>query len=170
MKRDYSLKERIMVLKHYKSDFRDCNWHNDIVLELDDFIQGEGFVNAQNFYFEYNFNPNKIIGSTHCNYYGDSWIKMLENLERFYRLPQFYSNSASEYVNRQDNILLVKCGDSYFIAEGNHRLCIAKFLETNIDKIEVNEFLLYDSDEFENKTQNTNTIIDISYKNKLPKV
>ncbi len=164
MKRDYNLEERIKVLKHFKPDFRDCSWHNDIVLELDDFIQGKGFVNAQNFHFEYNFNPGKIIGSTHCNYYGESWIKMLENLKRFYRLPQFYSNSATEYINKQDNILLIKCGDNYFIAEGNHRLCIAKLLETNIDKVEVNEFLLYGSKEFEKYMQSKNTDIDISFK------
>lgn len=149
MKKDYNLEDRIKILKHFKPHFKGCSWHSDIVLELDEFIQGKGFVNVQNFHFEYNFNPNKIIGSTHCNYYGGSWMKMLENLKRFNRLTQFYSNSASEYINQHDNMLLIKCENNYFIAEGNHRFCIAKLLETTIDKVEVNEFLLYGSKEFE---------------------
>ena len=145
MKDYYNFEDRINILRNFNADFKHSAWHNDKVIDLDEFIKGKGFLDVQNFHFEYDVNPSKIIGSSHCNYYSGSWIQMLENLKRFHRLPQFYPNSVEEYVNQQDNINLIKCGDNYFISEGNHRFCIAKFLEMKIKRVEVNEFLLYEN-------------------------
>lgn len=142
MKRDYNLEERIKIIKDFKPDFRSRSWHNDMVLDYKKFKKNHKYSIGKKPTTVENFNPDKITGSSHDNYNEVSWIEMLQNLERFYRLPCHYSGSVEEYVNQQDNIQLIKCGNNYFINGGNHRFCIAKFLEIRIKKVTIKEYML----------------------------
>lgn len=69
----------------------------------------------------------KVIGSTHINYIHKSWLEMLSNLKR--HKTDCDVELIRQIILRENNDKSVcQYNDNYYITEGNHRFCQAKFL------------------------------------------
>ena len=71
---------------------------------------------------------HKVIGTEHADYNGRTWLEMLGSLKRL-NLAHFDHDFFIENLTLPGNLPgFKKYGDEYVITEGNHRVCIAKFL------------------------------------------
>lgn len=69
----------------------------------------------------------KVIGSTHINYIHKSWLEMLSNLKR-HKTDCDVELIRQIILRENDDKSVCQYNDNYYITEGNHRFCQAKFL------------------------------------------
>lgn len=129
---DYYLQKGFERLKFLNPDFFYKEWYFNKVINSTEIVNKKFYTDCYEF-FEEEINVNQITGSYHCRYYGKTWIEMLGSLKRFENNIKD-CESALSYINTEkQSINLNRYGDDYIIGEGNHRSCLAKFL--NIEKI-----------------------------------
>lgn len=69
-----------------------------------------------------------IVGTVHENYYHKAWLEMLSSLKR--HKDDFNVERIIQTIQREhDGKSVAEYEGKYYILEGNHRLCQAKFLE-----------------------------------------
>lgn len=135
------LNEGFKRLKVINPNFEYYDWYFSKVSELKS-IPHKEFYRKSNSYTISAFNPEHVKGTNHCNYYSLMWIEMLGSLKRF---KERYFNSIvslTGFLECPDEIELVKYCDDFYILEGNHRFCIAKFLDYRISRVLVTEYEL----------------------------
>lgn len=129
------------VLKRLKQfdpeiKFKDT-WNQKIIYETD--IPDCDFYNKTFYHEIYKVPVNHIIGTYHVSYADLTWLEMLGSLKRFY--SSYTKENFLKYMaeNRGNYIGLSysKYGDSFIIAEGNHRTCLAvlsglQYIETRV--------------------------------------
>lgn len=113
-------------LKSIGMDFNEIFWKNDIVQDPSSIPNYE--------YWEYSHTSvnqfvktNEIIGTYHSNYYNKTWVEMLGCLQRAKYLTK---ETALSWINeKQWSISINNFGGTFYIAgDGNHRVCLSKFL------------------------------------------
>ena len=91
--------------------------------------------NFQFYYYEGCFQEEicikKVVGTVHGNYSHMVWLEMLSNLKK-------HNDDDVEFIKKmilseKESKSVCQYNDNYYITEGNHRFCQAKFL--NIEKI-----------------------------------
>lgn len=136
----YYIKTGIERLKQLKPDFEFKKAFFENVKSTDNICNKMFYYNKYNEYKTSNFNPSIIAGTKHIDYNNKMWIEMLGSLKRF-RIGNIDTEiSLSNYINNTEDVCLAKYGDEFYIISGNHRLCIAKFMEKSINTITVIEY------------------------------
>lgn len=123
---NYYLAAGLNRLKSMGIDANEILWKNEIVQNpgsIPNYEYWEFSHSSENQIVE----TGKIVGTHHCDYYGKSWIEMLGCLKRAKFLTK---ESALRWsVEKQWSISLNDFGGAFYIAgDGNHRVCISKFL------------------------------------------
>lgn len=106
------------------------HWYFERVLRPEDienfqFYFYDGYVSEEIF-------VHNIVGTTHVNYYHKAWLEMLCSLKRH---RQDYNTELIKQIIllKNDDKSVKEYNGKYYITEGNHRCCQAKFLA--IEKI-----------------------------------
>lgn len=73
-----------------------------------------------------------IIGTCHADYYHKAWLEMLSHLKR-HKTEDNIEQIKNIILRKNDDKLVCEYNNRYYIVEGNHRLCQAKFL--NLEKV-----------------------------------
>lgn len=96
----------------------------------------EDLDNFQFYYYEGYIHEEicikKVVGTTHINYYHKAWLEMLSNLKR-HKNDDDIEFITKIILRKNDDKSVCQYNDNYYITEGNHRFCQAKFL--NIEKV-----------------------------------
>lgn len=71
---------------------------------------------------------DKIVGTVHCDYYRKAWLEMLSNLKR-HKTDNDIESIREIILKKDDGKSVNEYNGKYYIAEGNHRFCQAKFLK-----------------------------------------
>ena len=87
---------------------------------------------------------NKVVGTSHASYIGRTWISLVKNMKRFSNC--YNAENFIEFINKdssyQNGFSYEKYGDEYFVSEGNHRNCEAKFSGLKIIATNITEHIL----------------------------
>lgn len=147
----YSFEERKSWLKSFQPNYENQKWHNNKVYHPTDLIHFDFFK----LYKIYNakIDTKDIIGIEYgfeynCPTYGKrniDWNYMLESLKRLDRVVNNFKTKKkliSHIHKNNDTKTVLKYGNNYFITSGQHRLCLAKYLEINEVKVSVHEYKL----------------------------
>lgn len=118
-------------------------WYHDRVLRLDE-IRDRNIQYHEEYATLY-INPKQIIGIEYgfgYNFYNDiTWLYLINELYRFkeIRKKQISYESLVEHVHNDtlDDKCVDQYGDNYITRNGQHRLCLAKFLEIPLVKVNV---------------------------------
>lgn len=70
---------------------------------------------------------DKIVGTTHCDYYHKAWLEMLSNLKH-YKTDNDINFVKAIILRKDDDKSVHEYNGKYYIVAGNHRFCQAKFL------------------------------------------
>ncbi len=118
------------------------DWHDDMVMKISNIPDYEFFEPGS---IEVgNINPKDIKGINYFPDYNSSkditWMGLLNELKRFYRIKKNMKSHAQliEHVHNDYKIerrTVSKYRDIYITTCGQHRLCLAKFL--NVEKVTV---------------------------------
>lgn len=116
-----------LKILHGKSDLP--SFYNERVLNIYDFP----FWKKSGSESKVEVNLDKVVGTSHQDYYGKTWLEMFGALKHFsenamqnFREDGYFWNKC---VCLDDNpISFYKYGEKYFIMSGNNRTCTAKFL------------------------------------------
>ena len=137
---NYLLNKGFERLKELNPDFEYQQWFFDRTLNMEN-VENRAFFKELNKTYELEkFQPIHIVGTFHVDYADKMWIEMLGALKRYNVNNIKAKGSLKAYINDRRAIRLCKFGGEYYIAEGNHRFCMAKFLNMTIDKVVVTEF------------------------------
>ena len=100
-------------------------WYFEKVQSPED-LENFEFYYCQGYAYE-EISVEKIIGTTHCSYFHKAWLEMLTNLKR--HVTDNNVELVKQAILRKDDGKSVdEYSGKYYICEGNHRLCQAKFL------------------------------------------
>lgn len=120
-------------------------WHNNRVLRLNEIVQSHTFRTE----FSVGcINPDQIIGIDYgfgYNFSSDiSWIELLNSLHRFHKIRRnLYSyNALIEHIHSQtlgDEKCVYQIEDKYVTFSGQHRMCLAMFLEVECVKVNIHK-------------------------------
>lgn len=143
---DISPDEIISWIRSIYPEFREKEWHHDQVLHPAK-IQNVRFF-GQGEPYQIEISPNEIVG---INYFGSynciafnpnnkiSWLDLLYMLKRLHKVIQLQKSKEQliQHINNEylEPKTVVKYGNLYYTIQGQHRLCLAKFLD--LDKIKV---------------------------------
>jgi hypothetical protein len=134
--------ERLEPLnQNYKSE----NWYFSNVRKLENHLFYEKYSQKGDGFEINDFDLSQIKGTYHENYCGITWIEMLGSLKRFKQISIGNSEKINSFINNPLGIKLKKYDTDYYIIGGNHRFCIAKFLNMPISKVFVEEYVLDDT-------------------------
>lgn len=118
---------------------------NDKVIRPDE-IPNHDFYEEVNTYEDY-INPSKIIGIKYAfayNFFTDiTWFQLLTKLKRLDRVMKnfkTYEELISHINHNEDEKSVSKYGDYYITTSGQHRLCLAKFLNLEKVKVSIKEY------------------------------
>ncbi|WP_312508816.1 hypothetical protein [Chryseobacterium culicis] len=149
----YSDEQRIEWLRSLNPKFDDQNWHDDVVVH---------FTHIKNFHFfrsagtsTEKIDPRKICGIDYsygynCVMYKPEdwryyWLQFFTDLRRLDRVIDNFSTKEKviEHIhNAREAKTVVQYGNHYFTVGGQHRLCLAKFLEVPEIEVDVIKFVL----------------------------
>jgi len=147
MSKYYSVDERLQWLKTINPALCKQTWHNDYVyhpshLKYEKLLQENGMSRKK-------INPAKICGieygyAYNCPLYqGEApflhWIDFytrLKNLDWIIEKLKTKKNVIDHIHHNKEEKTVLQYGDHYFTNGGQHRLCLAKFLE--LEEVEVN--------------------------------
>jgi hypothetical protein len=77
-------------------------------------------------------NIKNVIGTDHSDYYNKTWLEVFyslkrgDNIVKSLFMPEYYDRLQKK-DNNIDLISFIKMDDEYYIGQGNHRTCMAKF-------------------------------------------
>ncbi len=146
----YDFKERKNWIKSYQPNFNIQDWHNNKVYHPTDikYLSFYEKVSAR----KQKINPSNIIGIEYAWAYNCpssnrsvDWLYLLRNLKRLDRVIDGFKSKESliQHIHKDEDPKSVKkYGGNYFTTSGQHRLCIAKYLEVNSVEVNVEEFRL----------------------------
>lgn len=134
-------------IKTFQPNFDNQKWHDDDVPRPDQ-MKYHKFFKLHKIYSDF-INPAKIVGIEYgykYNFYNRiSWRELLQRLER---LDEVIKNKKTrqEIIDHihsdKDKKVVQKYGDNYFTISGQHRLCLAKYLEIPKVKVKIHEYSL----------------------------
>ena len=132
-------------VKRFNPNFIIEDWCYDRLLCLNE-LDNYKFYNSRIEYDNYIVPVEKIVGTTHFNYIGRTWVDLPYQMKRFH---DYYTvNNFLEFVKTEDfdknDLGYIKYGDLFFISGGNHRTCQAKFSNLKSIKAHVVEFIFDD--------------------------
>ncbi|CAM3762058.1 hypothetical protein [Sphingobacterium prati] len=141
--------EKIEWLKTIYSDFTAKNWHNWNVDHPD------RDVHNRNCYEEVkrtikSISPKQINGIYYADRYNDrkliDWIKLFTSLKNLHNIIRNFKTS-DEVVKHihfpyGDEKQVLQFENKYFTSSGQHRLCLAKFLDIESVEVKVIEYKL----------------------------
>ncbi|WP_024480419.1 hypothetical protein [Cellulophaga baltica] len=147
----YDLEEREFWIRTLQKNYDTQKWHNDKVYHPSDIRNFIYFKEHKS--YSAKINPEKIIGIEYaygynCPSFGEKnidWTYMLQYLKR---LDSVIDNfKARELLikhihKNNDPKSVLKFGKNYFTTSGQHRLCMAKYLELNQVEVLVIEYKL----------------------------
>ncbi len=147
----YNYKERKEWLKKIHGEFKDMLWHDEKVFHPTELKHFEYFKEYA--VYDKEINPKKIIGIKYdfgynCPSYGDrsiDWKYMLKWLKRLDRVIDNFKTKEEVIKHIQKNTdpkAVLKYGGHYFTTSGQHRLCLAKYIELDEVKVSVREYKL----------------------------
>lgn len=140
--------ERLTWLKSIYPEFEDKESFYDNVYKPTDLIYHDFFIESKS-YRGY-INPENIVGIEYSFAYNFkdkiNWHELFIRLKRFKDIQKF--TSKTELINHIHHDYaktdhegqakeILKYGNNYFTTSGQHRLCLAKFL--NIEGVEINK-------------------------------
>lgn len=134
--------ERLSWLKSIYPEFEDKDFFYENVYRPSDLKYFDFF----NFHKEYkgNINPQNIVGIRYAwayNFmYDINWYQLFTSLHRLDSVIKDFK-SKKDIINHihhnyEEEKYVLKYGDNYFTTGGQHRLCLAKFL--NLESVHVN--------------------------------
>ena len=87
---------------------------------------------------------DKVVGTSHDSYIGSTWISLVKNMKRFsdYYSAENFIEFISKDSSYQKDFSYEKYGDEYFVSQGNHRNCEAKFSGLKTIVTDVTEHIL----------------------------
>lgn len=143
----YSSEERIQWLKSLHPRFIEQTWHNDVVAHFSHIHYKQFFKRAGT--FKEKIDPSKIYGIDYsygynCIMYKPKewryyWINFFTELRRLDRIINNFKtkDEVIKHIHQAKEAKTVEqYGNHYFTIGGQHRLCLAKFLE--VPEVEVN--------------------------------
>ena len=139
--------ERLTWLKSIYPEFQDKESFYENVYKPTDLIYCDFFIESKS-YRGY-INPENIIGIEYgCDYnffHEINWHELLNGLRRFKDVQKF--KSKNELINHvyndyKEEKWVFKYGGNYFTKQGQHRLCLAKFLNIKNVEVDITEFKL----------------------------
>ncbi|MBV7441574.1 hypothetical protein KRX57_09075 [Weeksellaceae bacterium TAE3-ERU29] len=143
----YNFQERENWIKLFQPNYKNQKWHKEKVYHPND-IKHLKYFKLYKIYDDY-INPKNIIGIKYGYGYNENkeidWLYMLQNLRRLHRVIDNFKDKKSliEHIHRnKDEKSVLKYGNYYFTTSGQHRLCIAKYLELEKVKVSVTEYRL----------------------------
>lgn len=121
---NFNAKKGYELLQKLGVDATKLHWKDDIVFDmrlLTNYDYWECFDTSSE-----TVPVDKIVGTCNGKYTNKSWIEMLGCLERTNDITR---ESAISKAKNTQFMCLNKFGDKYYIsADGNHRVCLSKFL------------------------------------------
>ncbi|ASE62110.1 hypothetical protein CEQ15_11705 [Chryseobacterium indologenes] len=154
----YSDEQRIEWLRSLHPEFDNQNWHDEIVVHFSHITNFDFFRSAGT--FREKIDPSKICGIDYS--YGYNCVMYKPKDWRYYWLPFFTDlrrlDRVIENFHTKEKVIdhihfakeaktVVQYGDHYFTIGGQHRLCLAKFLEVPEVEVDVIKYVL-DRDHF----------------------
>lgn len=136
------INERLIWLKSIYPEFEDKESFYENVYRPED-LKYYDFFNRKKQYKEY-INPENIVGIRYAWAYNShfkiNWHQLLRELHRLKHVIENFK-SKEEVINHihhnySEQKYVLKYGNHYFTIGGQHRLCLAKFL--NLKSVEVN--------------------------------
>lgn len=87
---------------------------------------------------------DKVVGTSHDSYIDSTWISLVKNMKRFsdYYSAENFIEFISKDSSYQKDFSYEKYGDEYFVSQGNHRNCEAKFSGLKTIVTDVTEHIL----------------------------
>ncbi|WP_131368612.1 hypothetical protein [Chryseobacterium soli] len=144
---------RLNWVKSVYPDFSDKKHFYENVYKPEDFIYRDFFIEQPKRY-KSKINPQRIVGISYGFAYNCyrkiNWHQLLNELHRFERIMKNFSSREDiidnhilrKYDEDTEGKNVLKFGSHYFTTSGQHRLCLAKFLELESVEVEVTEFKL----------------------------
>jgi hypothetical protein len=159
---NYLIQEGFERLKIIKPDFIYQKWYFNKIFDSRDIKNKKFYTDKCKSYSIDLFDSKKINGTFHSSYNNLMWIEMLGNLKRFKTHKNSNFEFLLDWINTNGQVkTLKKYGDDYFIRDGNHRFCLAKFLGINLKNIEVCEYEFNEKYfEIYTKLENRNILIE----------
>lgn len=147
----YNFEERESWIKTFQPNYEEQKWHTDKVYHPSEIDNIDFFTPYRN--YDSLINPKQIIGIDYaygynCPSYGKKdidWKYMLKWLKRLDRVIDNFKDKESliEHIHKdRDPKSVLKYGNHYFTTSGQHRLCLAKYLEVEQVKVYVTEYKL----------------------------
>ena len=128
-------------LKQIKPDFTYQKWFFDKTIDKTNIDNFSFYTDSYKSIEVESISAKSIVGTTHSNYINLMWIEMLGGLDRFDSNVGSKNEMLQQFMNTQKQEKKVsKYGDFYIISgEGNHRICLSKFLDIDITNAQVSE-------------------------------
>lgn len=151
MSLQYNFEKRESWLKSFQPNYEKQKWHNNKVYHPTDIRNYDFFKSHKN--YKALINPKHIVGIEYaygynCPIYEKKnidWNYMLRWLKRLDRVINNFKDKKSliEHIhNDNDPKSVLKYGNQYFTTSGQHRLCLAKYLEVENVEVYVQEYKL----------------------------
>ncbi|MBT0550787.1 replication initiation protein [Riemerella anatipestifer] len=141
---------RLDWVKKIYPDFKEAKWMNDNVIRPEE-IENYDFYEESNTYEDY-IDPSKIIGISYAddyNYYHDiTWLQLLNELKKLHLVIgnfKTYDEVIKHIYYSKGDKCVYKYGEYYITTSGQHRLCLAKFLNLEKVKVFITEYKINES-------------------------
>jgi hypothetical protein len=139
--------EKIDWLKAIYPEFKTKKWHNENVFKPSDLNYFEFFEESRT--YTEKINPSSIVGIAYFPNYNFNkkiiWFELFYELTRLYKVVWNFKNweALVSHINTNIDLKTVsKFGNHFFTTSGQHRLCLAKFLDLKSIEVEVREYKL----------------------------
>lgn len=150
MSRKYNSEERETWLESIYPEYKNQTWHNDQVFHPSHIKQYQFFKRAGSYTAK--IDPKKIHGLEYaygynCPSYSSNhkidWKYMLHWLRRLDWVIDNFKNREEiiEHIHKNSEPKeVIKFGDHYFTTGGQHRLCLAKYLDVDEVEVTINKY------------------------------
>ncbi len=136
--------DRIEWIKHIYPSFEFNDWNNDVIyfphdLKYKDFFYLDRIYKGE-------IDPSQIIGIDYFEYESCSnWTDLLYSLKRLNEVikkQKTLEAVISHIKTDQDEKCVYKYGNHFFTFSGQHRLCLAKFIDMKSVSVQIHEYKL----------------------------
>lgn len=130
------------LLAQFNNDFKIKEWCFEKTIYIED-LEDYKFYNHRIYHKNYNVPIDKVIGTDHFSYINRRWIDLFGNMKKsksYWNKVNFLEFSKTSEFSK--GYSYAKLGDSYFVTQGNHRNCEAKFSELQSVRVPVTEYVL----------------------------
>jgi hypothetical protein len=139
--------EKMDWLKAIYPKFKRENWNNENVYKPSDLNYFEFFEPVKTYIDK--INPSSILGIAYFpeyNFYNQiTWLGLFYGLKRLDKVACNFKNweALVRHIHtNMDSKTVSKFGNHFFTTSGQHRLCLAKFLDLKNIEVEVREYKL----------------------------